>query len=182
MIELDVPWWTYSAISQIEAYIATLKEAPVIFEYGSGASTIWLAKRAQKLISIEHDRNWYWRLKNKLSSFSHVKLILCEPEVGDHKKYYSTKMKHVSFYSYVTAIQNFDLTYDIIVIDGRAREACLNEAFKYLKPHGIIILDNSDRQRYQTALKQTGLNLEKCKGRVPGSPFKGETALLRKEI
>src|SRR5574338_315926 len=40
MIQLDVPWWTYDAIAEIETYIQKLGYLPTVFEYGSGASTI----------------------------------------------------------------------------------------------------------------------------------------------
>ena len=43
LAELGVPWWTYRAIDIVDAWL-TAHVSPVrVFEYGSGASTIWLA-------------------------------------------------------------------------------------------------------------------------------------------
>src|SRR5437763_723392 len=43
LAELDVPWWTYRAIDAVEAWLAARPGPARIFEYGSGASTLWLA-------------------------------------------------------------------------------------------------------------------------------------------
>ena len=43
--ELDVPWWTYDAIDTVEKWIADHPEPVRVFEWGSGASTLWLARR-----------------------------------------------------------------------------------------------------------------------------------------
>jgi len=181
MIQLDVPWWTYSAIESIEKYIAELGYKPDVFEYGSGASTLWLAKRSARVISVEHDVTWFEKLNKKISSYQHVELILKAPEKeAKDRKYRSAKMPGVSFESYVKAIHNNNQAFDIIIIDGRSREACLEECLTCLKPNGIIIFDNSDRKRYQGVLKSSLLNISRFRGRVPGSPFASETALLRK--
>ncbi len=41
--ELDVPWWTYRAIDIVEAWLAAHPRPIRVFEYGAGASTLWLA-------------------------------------------------------------------------------------------------------------------------------------------
>lgn len=181
MIALDVPWWTYSAIESIEKYIAQLGYKPRVFEYGSGASTLWLAKRSAQVISVEHDVVWFEKLKTKLASHQHVELILQTPDkIITEKKYGSSKMPDVTFKSYVKTIQQTQKAFDIIIIDGRSREACLEECLPFLKPNGIIIFDNSDRKRYQSVLNTGLLNVSRYHGRVPGSPFASETALLKK--
>ena len=42
---LDLPWWTLDAAEKVARYLETRPEARV-FEWGSGASTLWLARRA----------------------------------------------------------------------------------------------------------------------------------------
>lgn len=181
MIFLDVPWWTYTAISALETHFQRMGSKPVVFEYGSGASTIWLAKRCAQVISIEHDVEWYNGLIGKLTPYPHVQLLLKQPDQGYSGKYGSQKASHASFKSYVEAIKETEQTFDIIVIDGRAREACLSGCLPFLKPNGLIIFDNSNRKRYQQALNACGLEVCRFYGCVPGSPFKSETAFLRKQ-
>ena len=43
--KLDVPWWTYGAIDEVERWLAGRDGDVRAFEWGSGASTIWLARR-----------------------------------------------------------------------------------------------------------------------------------------
>jgi SAM-dependent methyltransferase len=181
MIQLDVPWWTYDAITEIETYIQKLGYLPTVFEYGSGASTIWLAKRAKKVISIEHDRRWFDNLKNKLANVHNVELIFVPPDKNtSESKYRSQKAKNVTFKSYVTKISECNQTFDVIIVDGRSREACLEECRAFLKPNGIIIFDNSNRKRYQGAIQNAALKMQRFYGRVPGSPFNSETSILRR--
>ena len=46
-----------------------------------------------------------------------------------------------------------DQQFDYISVDGRARATCLEIAIKMLKPDGgILVLDNSDRSRYQPGI------------------------------
>lgn len=164
MIALDIPWWTYPAIRYIEDYIQNLKVKPRVFEYGSGASTLWLAKRAQSVISVEHNKAWYDQLQMPLKTAPNVALQLYPDP---------------SFSAYAAAIQTTSGLFDIIIIDGRARAACLAYSLDKLHPQGIIIFDNTNRPRYQTALCTSQLNIQRFPGWVPGSPLKSETSILR---
>jgi hypothetical protein len=47
--------------------------------------------------------------------------------------------------SYLRAIERPGVAFDIIVIDGVWREACVAPAIAHLKLGGFIILDNADR-------------------------------------
>lgn len=179
MVGLDVPWWTYSAIDYLSKWLEH-RENIQVFEWGSGASTLWLAKRATKVISVEHDPKWYHLLEPFLAN-ANVEFILKEPDrLLMDEKYGSAKIKEANFKSYVLAIEEHPIKYDLIVIDGRARTACLLACLPYLKDDGLIVLDNSERARYQNALIQSNLEIKRFTGRVPGSPFKGETAILSK--
>jgi hypothetical protein len=179
MIMLDVPWWTYSAIDAIETFIKTLPHKALVFEYGSGASTIWLAKRAEQVISVEHDKLWFNKLENEANRYSNITLIWREPQQSLDHNYASKKLSSVNFKSYVRSIHEFQTHYDLIIIDGRSREACLKECLPFLKPNGIIVFDNSNRKRYQAILQNENVVVQRFYGRVPGSPFKSETAILK---
>src|SRR5690606_9508223 len=55
MASLDVPWWTYRAANRVESFLESRSGDGRVFEWGSGASTTWLGRRAAEVISIEHD-------------------------------------------------------------------------------------------------------------------------------
>jgi len=45
MVAIDLPWWCLKAVAQVDAFLADGPGARV-FEYGSGAGSVWLARRA----------------------------------------------------------------------------------------------------------------------------------------
>src|SRR6478672_6746984 len=51
-----IPWYTYPAIEYLEQFDFRKKN---IFEWGSGNSSLYFSKKANKVTSIEHDKNWY---------------------------------------------------------------------------------------------------------------------------
>ena len=55
MVMLDKPWWIYHAIDDVEDFLTERGGKARVFEYGAGASTVWLASRASKVYSVEHD-------------------------------------------------------------------------------------------------------------------------------
>jgi uncharacterized protein YuzB (UPF0349 family) len=124
-----IPWLTYSAISFLEKKI---KPHFKVFEYGSGNSTLWWANRVSWVVSCEHDRDWYDSIKDKLpSNVEYIYRVL------------------VKGGEYSMAIMGYEGEFDIVVIDGRDRINCAMNSLGALKENGVIIWDNSDRERYQ---------------------------------
>jgi hypothetical protein len=62
-----------------------------------------------------------------------------------------------SFQRYASTIDAEPGQFDLIVVDGRARGACLKHAIKKLAPGGMILFDNSGRSRYREAIAASGL-------------------------
>jgi len=158
----EVPWLTFKAKAWLESY---LKPNMSVFEYGSGGSTIFLSKKVSKLISIEHDKNWYTEVSRALSKKknSNCEYILCEPEKEisgamfsyDCKTYASALRKYagMNFEKYVKSIEKYpDGSFDLVIVDGRARSSCIRHAPSKIRPGGYLMLDNSERQRYSDSI------------------------------
>lgn len=179
MIVLDLPWWNLAAIKEVERFLET--RAAHVFEFGSGASTIWLARRAASVVSIEHNPSWYKVVSERLGSYPNSRLKLIEPDAETIPGYVSNKpgWKGSSFNQYVTAIDREPGEYDLIVIDGRARGACLAHAAKRLASDGMILFDNSGRARYKAAIKGAGMRARTFRGATACLPYPDETTLLR---
>src|SRR5215467_3096301 len=77
LARMDVPWWTFPAIDAVERWIAARGNVRV-FEYGSGASTVWLARRAAHVVSVEHDVG-FARMAAPMLALPNVELRVIEP-------------------------------------------------------------------------------------------------------
>ncbi len=178
MVHLDLPWWTFSAIDRVEEFLAQHPQARV-FEYGSGSSTIWLAKRAGTVESVEHDPDWTAQMEPHVRRHPNIRLRTIVPTQSATPDCASEKAgwQGFDFSSYVHAIDNTD-AYDLIVVDGRARSDCLKAALPHLRPGGLIVFDDSYRNRYQTALRGCDLVRFDARGLSPGLPYASTTTLL----
>lgn len=180
MVALDVPWWTYDSIDRIEDF---LKERPRanVFEYGSGASTAWLAHRAAHVVSVEHDAGWYEIVSDRVRQLGNVDLKFVPADAEFDTDYGSTKagFEGSSFKSYAGVINLAKGPFDLIVVDGRARVACVKEAFKHLADDGLIVFDNSNRKEYRSAIYALDAEVIEYPGRVPSLPYKDQTTLIR---
>lgn len=184
---LDVPWWTFDSAERVAAWLGEHPGARV-FEWGSGASTLWLAARAGEVHSVEHHAGWAEVLAPRLPA--NVVLRVVEPVATPAPAVPSAKPGHggLDFADYVAAIDDVPGTFDVVVIDGRAREACLERAVDRLAPGGLIVFDNVDRQRYVDAIDRslevagTGgrdrLAMTMTRGLTPALPYPTRTALI----
>lgn len=178
--ELDVPWWTYKAIDAVGLWLSTQSAPMRAFEYGSGASTIWLARRFDEVHSVEHHRGFGEMMSGELEKFSHVSLRIIDPVATPTPTIGSRKEGHagLDFTDYVRSIDSVDGKFNLIVIDGRAREACLEAAKGRLAPGGIIVFDNSMRRRYRRAIRASGLVERRFRGLTPTLPYPDQTSIL----
>jgi hypothetical protein len=178
--ELDVPWWTYNAIDAVSDWLRG-KDRPIrAFEFGSGASTFWLARRFDEVHSVEHHLGFGEMLSKALVSYANVELRIVEPTPSDSPRIPSNKDGHagLDFTDYVRAIDAVQGSFDLVVVDGRARAACLRAAVPRLARHGIVVYDNSARRRYRSAIEQSGLFERRYRGLTPTLPYPDQTSVL----
>ena len=124
------------------AYIPMQGFNTKILEFGSGYSTIFFQNLTDNLISIEHNKKWYNKIK---------------PLINNNTNYILKKINYVSkpsvdkkFYNCNTIDElinkKIDNEYfDIIIIDGIHRVNCAFGSYRNLKKGGILILDDSHR-------------------------------------
>jgi predicted O-methyltransferase YrrM len=180
MARLDVPWWTYRAVAETERWLRRRPVPARVFEYGSGASTIWLARRAGQVMSVEHDAGFARHMETVLREHPNASVRVVEPSRQPHPVVASGKSGHggLDFTSYVRAIDDVAGDFDLIVIDGRARAACLEVAVDRLAHDGLIVFDNSRRRRYRRAITRSGLDERILRGLTPSLPYPEQTSLL----
>ena len=149
----DFPWIVFEAAEYLRRI---LHKDMVVFEYGSGSSTLFFSRRVSHIFSMEHDSSWYNHLSQiitdqKIKNVDH-RLIECMENIANKPSEYlssSTLYKGKCFESYVKSIDAFpDHYFDVVLVDGRSRNACIAHAKDKVKQGGYLIVDNSDREYY----------------------------------
>lgn len=179
LMNLDLPWWPFSAIKYIEGKLRDQQFK--VFEWGSGASTVWLSRRVQSVVSVEHDVGWANTVNLELSKRELRNVSLCSipPQNSDTPRIPSGKsgFLNLDFSNYVDSITKFG-NFDLIVIDGRARVDCWKQACVHLKQGGYIVFDNYNRSRYQIDTK--GFRVVFFSGLTPASVWPTHTMIAEK--
>lgn len=183
--DLDVPWWTYGAIDAVQDFLDHRGDATRAFEWGSGASTIWLARRLSTVRSVEHHRGFGEMMIERIDEHPNATITIVEPVASDRPAVPSLKegQRGMDFADYVAQIDRLTSDgelYDLIVVDGRAREACLAAGLRHLAPDGIVVFDNSWRIRYRRAIKALAVNERIFRGMTPTTPYPEQTSLITK--
>jgi len=181
MVDLDVPWWTYRAIDEVEVWLESRPRPARVFEYGSGASTVWLARRSAEVYSVEHDAGFASLMEGLLASVPEATLQVCPPSPSAHPAVPSAKEGYAGqdFAAYVAAIDGVEGDFDLVVVDGRAREACLQHALPRLAEGGIVVFDNTRRRRYRRAIEAAPVLELRLPGLTPTLPYPDQTSVLR---
>lgn len=126
-----VPWMNYAAIDFLNE---RLNSNLSMFEYGSGYSTLFFAKRVKQVTSIEYDSSW----------FDYIGATLNEQDNAE-VKYYALG----DGYEEAVIKEGAGKKYDVILVDGRERVKCAKNSLDLLSDNGVLILDDSDRPKYQ---------------------------------
>jgi predicted O-methyltransferase YrrM len=129
----DAPWLTPAANRLLPSLLRPTDQG---VEFGSGRSTLWLARRVAHLTSIEHDPKWYRSVAAKLSAhgITNVEQILAPVDVpvaqgGDS--------------AYTRVLEKFpESSLDFALIDGAYRAHVTELAMPRLRPGGLMIIDN----------------------------------------
>jgi hypothetical protein len=118
-----IPWISYDAQRLLARFLTRESE---VLEFGSGMSTLWYARKAGHVTSIEDSRDWYAGMERRLGGLGNV-----DYHFAGHPAAYVSEAP--------------DKLYDLIMIDGSWRDRCAEFAIAHLKPGGTIYLDNSDK-------------------------------------
>ncbi len=158
-----IPWVTYSFIDFITE---RLNKNISVFEFGSGNSTFFYAKHAGKVVSVEHDKEWYDKIVS--SQPENAKMIFCELVRGGDYCHMPLTLKE---------------KFDIIIVDGRDRVNCCIQAVGALSANGVVVLDDSEREFYNEGidfLKAQGFKQLSFSGISPGLFYNKATSIFYK--
>ena len=157
-------WITFAALDYLRDW---LQPEHRIFEYGGGGSTLFFCKRAGFVATVEHDGQWFDILTQKIREQGYSNwegaFIPGEPVTDgspprpadpDAFRSGGKGFENQSFEKYAKAITRFPpASFDLILVDGRARPSCIQQALLYLKPGGLLVVDNAERSYYSAAFR-----------------------------
>jgi hypothetical protein len=195
-LSVELPWITFRAIDYLDKY---LKPDMKVFEYGSGGSTIYFSKKCDEVVSVEHNKEWYEMVVKTIAAkkIRNTEVLLAEPikETGidsinfDEPSAFNSSDENFSGYSfreYVEKIHKYPKGYfDVVVVDGRSRPSCYYAAIEAIRPGGIIIFDNTERESYHRAIEESisqkkVTEITSCYGPLPYSPDFSETTIFKR--
>ena len=156
-----IPYITYPAL---EFLTRRIRPEMSVFEYGSGASTLWWASRVAEVIACEHNEEWYQEIAAQAPS--NVTLLHVPLEYGG---------------AYCQTILRYASRFDVVVVDGRDRVRCAKNSLAALKSGGVILWDNSDREKYREGcqfLQDSGFRRIEFIGPTPLENQKSETSVF----
>ncbi len=114
------------------------------FEWGSGRSTLWFAKRSAHLTSIESYAAWYQQVTRMAQEASLTNVDLRHVPL-EHPEAHTYAFDYPQLPANPSAIlDHSDATLDFVVVDGWYRPVCARVALPKLKPGGILLIDNTD--------------------------------------
>lgn len=141
-------------IELLEAYLA---KANNYYEFGSGGSTKLAASMGLSVHGAESDKQWLRQLKNDIGDLCQVQHI----DIGSTGEwgYPIDLSESIKFPDYSHSIHTHNRKYDLILVDGRFRVACVLESIlhaihnNYQDQVRIFIHDFWNREHYSPVLR-----------------------------
>lgn len=128
-----------------------------ILEYGAGYSAIYYpifmvdSFILYEWHSIENTLDWASKIRGLIKQYEINSTVwLCRTNTKNLKKCGNNPAK----IRYSRHPDDIKKKFDLIYVDGRIRNRCLARCPKYLKPDGVVLLDNANRKKYQPGMKK----------------------------
>jgi hypothetical protein len=150
-VELALPWFSWSAIEQLDRLPL---EGLRVFEFGGGGSTLYFLKRGCIVRTAENSRDWAALVLNQAQSRGWADRL--DLRIVDMPEHPSAEHRELVD-SYVSQIED-EKPWHVVVVDGvdgtpSTRMLCLERARTRVAPDGLIVLDDSWRDEYRAAPK-----------------------------
>lgn len=153
------PQWAPASIPVIEKLLSKEK---VVFEWGTGLSTPWIAERAKFVFTMDDDHNWRRRI-NAICQRMNISNV-------DFSVYHESEEKYLEAIYWFSEMGGID----IAIVDGVRRSESFKTAIKYVKVNGLIIFDDFERYDFEGQLR----NFPIVQQQILGTQQK--TAIFRK--
>jgi Methyltransferase domain len=160
------PWIAANAFRFLRARLAPTAR---VFEWGAGMSTLWYERHCAEVHAVEGDAGWRRRVVERARS---ARVYLLDGP------------------AYVNKILDFPAGYfDLVSIDGARRAECFEAALTRVRPGGMLLVDNTDKDRTtggdlfrtdELLLDMPGFQVRRFVGWPPGNLAPQETTVCVK--
>lgn len=165
-LDLELPWMPYSVIDYLSSL--DLSEA-LVHEYGAGGSTLFLARRANVVVSVESSADWHQRLSERLSAAGLNNVDLRHADAAFDKP---DELQRSEFWQALPTGPA-----DLIIIDSEDHHTgrgCRPQLFAYaeqqIRPGGTIVVDDAHRYtKLRSAAKASSMRT--FRGAGPGRTY-----------
>ncbi len=155
----ELPWINFLALDYL---IHQLRSDFKVFEFGGGGSTLFFCKNVAGVVTVEDHAEWFKTLTETIQAkgYQNWRGFFVSPEPLDIPRPRSHAdpadfkssvrgLENMSFEKYAHSIEQFAPAYfDLILVDGRARPSCIQQAIPRLKKGGLLVVDNAERPHY----------------------------------
>ena len=170
-----------------------------VFEFGGGGSTLFFCKNVAEVVTVEDNPDWFKILTETVQAkgYSNWRGFFVSPEPSNdssprshanpaHFKSSVRGLEDMSFENYARTIDQFPIEYfDLILVDGRARPSCIQQAIPRLKKGGLLVVDNTERSHYlqyfQEIIEAQFVLEEASNSPIAYTPDFTQTTILRKK-
>lgn len=168
-------WMNPIEFAQLQAAVLTLAPKRIV-EWGSGGSTkgwLDLVPELEALVSVEHHGPWNEKVKRVIQD-PRVTLGLCPPANETPEPTFPpvSSKQRVTYRAWVQRCETDEMVladyvaypasvsegkpFDLALVDGRARVYCAAEAMRILRPGGLLVIHDAQREEYHQAFAALG--------------------------
>ena len=149
-----LPWYTYPCIQLLLHREFSGKK---VLEFGGGQSTLWWASKADQVVTLEADAQWYAQLVKVIPKNVNLYLI---PPTTNRTEYIENVRRVLEPWP--------RSSFDVIVIDSDFREDLIALSLTLLSEDGVLICD--DAESYGILEASRGLDIQRVDffGHAPG--------------
>ena len=148
--------------------VATAVQPRRVLEWGAGGSTRALLSHCpfiEQYVSVEHNRQWHAKVAEAIAD-PRLTLHLVEPDEPLELQTPSreqqiawdarAEVEPALMRSYVHLPESLGQRFDLVLVDGRARNLCMPVGFSLLEHGGVLVLHDAQREAYHTAVNALG--------------------------
>ncbi|KAI0561056.1 hypothetical protein FGB62_94g047 [Gracilaria domingensis] len=171
---------------EVNLILRHLDGKKVYIEYGSGGSTFNFPQFVEHAVSVEHDRQWCQKVRDKLKTrpnLSHIdyRCFYVDKGFRDFNIGGNTEGTYPMFREYVDQIDSAGHNlYDFVLIDGRARVDCSIKVLSYISQSTPVFIHDSTRF-FKTGQYNSALQYYDMIDSIGGDNRQGLVLLRRKK-